>query len=607
MTTHPHRHGHRRRAVATLAAAAVLGAGAASAATGAAPVTAAPATAGAPASTTSAVEAARVDRVPTPDPQWFDCTSVFGGTSECGSVEVPLDYDEPEGPTTEVALLRVRATDPDRRLGTLFVNPGGPGGSAVQMAAQTAFAFSPTLRERFDVVGMDPRGTNFSAAVRCFRDVGEQQDALAGMGVPFPQGDDETAAYLGAAQALAGACSTTGAPLAGAMSTAQVARDMDVVRRAVGDDRLTFLGFSYGTYLGQVYAAMFPDRVRALAVDGVLDPVAWSGAQDAATPVSARLGSGEAAWRTLAELWDRCADAGAERCRTAGVGDPHDVAAGVADGLRTAPLELRDPVTDEVVETVTWAVYVRRVLDQLYSPIGADAVDELTWAVHWLQQPETPDNVELRTQARVALLGYGAARAAADADLAALRTAGAAAFHESFPYPNGTEAFSAVLCTDARNPASPAAWVSTAAAQDVTAPGFGPAWTWSSPQCATSAWTVRDEDAWTGPFDVATAAPVLVVGNLWDPATAYEGAVAAADLLPSSRLVTSDSWGHTAYGSSMCVTDVVDAYLVAGTVPPAGTRCTGDAQPFTDRSATLAERPSPPVVPPVPGGTPRLP
>ena len=139
-----------------------------------------------------------------------------------------------------------------------------------------------------------------------------------------------------------------------------------------------------------------------------------------------------------------------------------------------------------------------------------------------------------------------------------------------------------MLCTDGRNPATAEEWVPASAAADAAAPGFGPLWTWASAPCASSTWTVRDEDAYTGPFTRRTAAPVLVVGNYWDPATNYEGAVAAAGLLPRSSLLSSDSWGHTAYGTSACVTDAVDAYLLTGQTPAAGTVCTGDVQPFTE-------------------------
>ena len=594
----------RRRAASAAALVVLLAAAGASAAAGAAP----PVPAGLLASdVTSDLEAARVDAVATPDPGWFDCSAVFGTEVECGSVTVPLDYDDPQGATTDVALLRARATDPDARVGSLVVNPGGPGGSGVQMAAMAQYSFSPNLRAHFDIVGLDPRGTNFSTAVRCFRDVGAQQDALTGLQVAFPVGETQTGAYLASARELGEACAAAGSPLAGSMSTAQVARDMDVVRRALGEEHLTYLGFSYGSYVGQVYANMFPDRVRALAVDGVLDPVAWAGTTaTAGTPVSARHGAPPPA-PTLDEVWRRCAQAGPDLCRTAGIGDPQEVWQGVADGLQDAAVVVPDPTTGEVVRTVTWATAVELVLGALYSSTGPGAVDELVWALHWMQQPETPDNVDLRTAARVALIGYGRALDLAAREHAAAQSAGARAFGVDFPYPNGTEAYAAVLCTDSRNPADPSAWVGAAERAQQAAGGFGPSWSWASAPCATRTWTAQDEDRWTGPFDAVTAAPVLVVGNLWDPATAYEGARAAAELLPHSRLVTSDSWGHTAYGSSRCVTDAIEDYLVEGTVPSEGTTCVGDAQPFTARALAGEDGPQPRVVPPLPGALPRVP
>ena len=558
---------------------------------------------------TSRAEAARVDRVPTPDPGWYDCSSLFGAGTQCGTVELPLDYDKPRGGTTEVALLRVQATDPAQRIGSLFVNPGGPGGSGVEMAAFAPAFLSPDVLAKFDVVGLDPRGTNYSSNVRCFRNVGEQGAALAGMNVPYPQGEEQTAAFVGSAQALGQACSTTGAPLSTSMSTAQVARDMDVVRRAVGDDELTFLGFSYGSYLGQVYANMFPDRVRAVAIDGVLDPVAWAGTRaTSGIPVTERLASGTAAWRAAQEVLDRCGEAGPDLCRTAGIGEPRAVWDEVAAGLSAAPVELRDPDTGELLVTVDWPVFVSAALGALYSPNGYTDIDMLTWALYWLLQPETPANAELRAEALSNLIGYERAQQQAAAERAATQTERSTGLGFAFPYFNGTEAFSAVLCTDSLNPRRPADWVAASARQDELAPGFGPLWTWASPQCASRAWTERDEDAWTGRFDARTAAPVLVVGNLWDPATAYEGAVAAAAVLPNSRLLSSDSWGHTAYGTSACATGAVDRYLLAGELPAEGTQCVGDLQPFVEQPQSRSAQPQralPPVVPPVPGGAPR--
>lgn len=558
---------------------------------------------------TSRAEAARVDRVAAPDPGWWDCTTVFGPGTQCGTVALPLDYDAPRRGTTDVALLRVLATDPAQRIGTLFVNPGGPGGSGVEFAAGAASWLSPEVLARFDVVGIDPRGTNYSSNVRCFRHAGEQAQALAGMNVQFPQGEEQTAAFVASARALGQACSTTAAPLSASMSTAQVARDMDVLRRALGDERLTFLGFSYGSYLGQVYANMFPDRVRTVAIDGVLDPLAWAGTRrTAGVPVTERLASGQAAWRAAQEVLDRCADAGPDLCRTAGLGEPRAVWEEVEAGMRAGGVEITDPTTGEPLGTVDWDDLVGGVLGALYSPEGYRDVDVLTWALWWLLQPETPENAEERAAALAALFGWERTRQAEAQERTAQQEGRRAGLGFAFPYQNGLEAFSAVLCTDSLNPRRPEDWVAASARQDAVAPGFGPSWTWASPQCASSVWTARDDDAWTGPFDRRTAAPVLVVGNLWDPATAYEGAEAAAAVLPRSRLLRSDSWGHTAYGTSACATGAVDRYLLTGELPAAGTTCVGDVQPFVEQPeqrSAQAPRVLPPVVPPVPGAPPR--
>ena len=193
-------------------------------------------------------------------------------------MKLPRDYDKPKGAKTELALLRYRSPDQTKRIGTLFVNPGGPGGWATDLAYYASEFLSSDILERFDIVGVDPRGVGYSDNVRCFADPGKQapvMNTLYGRG--FPTTKAETAAYLKAAKAQGKACATAGKPLSVSMSTAAVARDMDVLRRAVGDQKLSYLGFSYGSYLGQVYANLFPDRVRALALDGVVDPWAWRG------------------------------------------------------------------------------------------------------------------------------------------------------------------------------------------------------------------------------------------------------------------------------------------------------------------------------------------
>jgi hypothetical protein len=147
-------------------------------------------------------------------------------------------------------------------------------------------------------------------------------------------------------------------------------------------------------------------------------------------------------------------------------------------------------------------------------------------------------------------------------------------------YANLLAARFSTACSDSLNPRTVRSHARWAARADAVAPDFGPSWTWAYAPCADATWTVRDEDAYRGPFDRATARPVLVIGNLWDPATNYDNAVRTAGILGNARLLTSDSWGHTAYGTSACLTGTVSRYLVDGVTPARGTVCVGDVQPF---------------------------
>src|ERR1700753_485302 len=243
---------------------------------------------------TSSVERRRVDSVPTPELRWYSCYQ----WAQCATAEVPLDYDRPNGAKVTLALLRVKARDQKHKIGSLFVNPGGPGASGVSLALAAPYFMSDALLDRFDIVGMDPRGIGFSDPVNCFGDPGRQQPVLAELNTGFPYGKKEEKAFLKATAKQGRACSTGGRDLAGSMSTAEVARDLDVMRRAVGDSKLTYLGFSYGTALGQYYANMFPDRFRAVVVDGVIDPKAWVGSTATSGQIQDdRLHSADGAWK----------------------------------------------------------------------------------------------------------------------------------------------------------------------------------------------------------------------------------------------------------------------------------------------------------------------
>ena len=502
--------------------------------------------------TTGAAEKRRVDRVPTPKLKWFNCY----GWAQCATAKVPLDYDRPYGAQTTLALLRVKAKNQKAKIGSLFVNPGGPGAPATDLALAAPFFLSDSLLERFDVVGVDPRGIGFSDTVHCFGSVRSQTLALKGMQAAFPYGAAQEKAYLSSAGKLAKGCSTTGRPLAGSMSTTEVARDMDVMRRAVGDRKLTYLGFSYGSALGQYYANMFPDRFRALAVDGVINPVSWAGTPATKNVVQDdRLHSADGAYQALREILIRCNAAGPRYCPFS-AGRPLQNFATIAARLKKKPV-----VIDTL--TITYSDFIGLVFGSLYGTTAGDDVTAIAAAMMTLTSPASAVPATELAAARTTYLRRRSVQA------------------RDFTYDNSIEAFAGVMCTDGLHPASMASWPKRADAADRRAPYFGRLWAWASVPCARTSWTVRDEDAWTGPFNRRTAKTVLVVGSRWDPATNYTEAVSSAKLLPNSRLLSSTNWGHTAYGTSPCVTTAIDAYLLRGTVPPTGTVCAGAPQPFT--------------------------
>src|SRR4051794_2732038 len=224
----------------------------------------------------AAVPAATVAAAPAPPVphlQWVSC----GAPYQCATAKVPLDYDQPTGATISLALVRLPATDRAHRIGSLFINPGGPGGSGVGLVHEGAaqVIFSNEVRARFDIVGFDPRGVAASTPLRCFKSI-DDENALVG-GVPyFPFKQGEIGPFVTAFAKFGQACARNGGPILRHMSTANVARDLDLLRQAVGDAGLTYDGVSYGSFLGTTYANLFPGKVRALIVDGVLDPVAWT-------------------------------------------------------------------------------------------------------------------------------------------------------------------------------------------------------------------------------------------------------------------------------------------------------------------------------------------
>jgi pimeloyl-ACP methyl ester carboxylesterase len=515
--------------------------------------------AGSAAATTPSPAKARAvaagSRAPVAPVAWVPCDDPVLEGLDCATVAVPLDYDRPRGATIEIALARAAATSPDQRIGSIFVNPGGPGGSGIDVVGGFAAVMPSQLRERFDLVGFDPRGILRSTPLRCYPTLEQALEDLPPVAYPETPADEDL--VVAAEERLADACRDHGGPILHHMSTADVARDLDVLREAVGDEQLSYVGLSYGSILGQTYANLFPDRVRALVIDGVLDPREWEGqgVEGWTVPLGTRLRSAEGAEATLREFFRLCDEAGPD-CAVAG--DAAGRFAALADRLRQGPIE----VTDEFgTYPVTYNDLIGFSLGALYSPF---IWPELARLLQQLESAATPTEVRGTLAALRSGLGLDAL----------------AVTQAQEEYPNFVEGGAGVACADATNPRGYHHYRRVADLAGDRFGYFGRTWNWAFSACAVWPADVR-QDRYKGPWTATTAHPVLVVGNLYDPATPYHGAVAAAELLPGSRLLTYAGWGHTAFlGGNACVDAAVTEYLVSTTTPPAGTVCEPQASPF---------------------------
>ena len=507
---------------------------------------------------------------PTDKAIWSACFRDFG-PFQCASVGVPLDYDNPNGAKIQIAMVRLPAANPALRQGTIFLNPGGPGGSGIDFALGAGpFLFTQDVRDRFDLVGFDPRGIIRSDPLRCFgtpRQWGPYFTPFF-----FPMTDEEVDIWIAGDRYLDAACAQRGGAILEHMSTANVARDLDRLRQAVGDEKLTYAGYSYGTMLGQVYANMFPDNFRALVIDAVLDPIAWTtgapGEED--LPFSTRLRSDVGAMDTLGEFFRLC-DEGGDACPLAAGAGSAARYADLAETLLARPILIEDPSTGELFE-YNYSFLIGDTLGAMYN--------SFVWPdfALFLAFIESNASASALGQALAVVRGTPALERSSR-ELS--RSAGGYIVKRGFPtYPNFIEGFPGVACSDSDNPDSYDAWVEAGAAADQANGYFGRIWTWASAICAE--WPGADADRYMGPFDTATAAPVLVVGAKWDPATRYEGAVIVHDLLPNSALLTVESWGHSSLFASACADEAIADYLISVTTPAPGTVCTQDLVPWVD-------------------------
>ena len=452
--------------------------------------------------------------------EWSEC----GGGFDCASVVVPMNYADPTGETIEIAVKRFNHTGDAPAVGTMFINPGGPGGSGVEMVEATTSYFSRELRERYDIIGFDPRGVGESHGVRCYttEQLNEWYAKLYDL-----ETDAGWDSYVADATAYGEACLENTGPLMEFLDTISAAKDLDILRGTLGEETLTYFGFSYGTFLGAQYAELFPTRVGRMVLDGAVDP-ALSYAE-----LTAGQNEGfELAYRSyLADCLE-----GAACPFTGTVDEAWDRTVQLLEEFAANPVDSGDPE-----RPVTDGELISAIIMAMYSPTWWPTLSEaLTLAMEG-------DGTQLLQMADIA----------ADLD-------------DDGNYPDDEGAFRLIDCLDYPVTLDRAEITANAEALVAENEVFGPYFGYGEVGCATLPFhstAVRE------PITAAGAPPILVIGTTRDPATPYLWAESLAGQLESGVFLSYDGDGHTAYGYGSCIDDAVDAFLIDGTVPEDGLSC----------------------------------
>ncbi|WBQ04881.1 alpha/beta hydrolase [Kribbella sp. CA-293567] len=462
---------------------------------------------------------AGLEKIYSQQPNWERC----GQGNQCATINVPLDYSKPDGKTIELRARKVPARDRAGKIGTLFINPGGPGASGQQFAASAGFVLGAPLLRKFDVIGWDPRGVADSTPVRCL-DAEQLDKFIEADGSPDDEAEIE--ALNTQAKTLADGCQQRSGELLPHVSTKDSARDIDVLRGIVGDSELYYLGMSYGTMLGATYAELFPKNVGRLVLDGAVDP------------------SNSAQENNMAQAkgFDTALEAFAEDCaqRSCRLGSSKAEVLANVDKLITE--SDAKPLPGDGDREVTQALVVLGVIFPLY-------VKD-----YW---PRLEDAVV------DGLAGKGA-RLLALANEYTDRTPRGYGNNQN-------EAIYAVNCIDRPDLTSVAEAKADEPKYKAASPRFGSFLLWGSLPCAN--WPVKPVDK-PHTIKATGAKPIVVVGTTRDPATPYDWAVGLAGQLDSGVLITRDGDGHTGYNEgNQCVDDAIETYLLKGTAPASDIKC----------------------------------
>ncbi|MFR9752101.1 alpha/beta fold hydrolase [Nocardia sp. 004] len=567
-----------------------------------------------------------------PTPVWTPCP--FDPIYECTTVQAPLDYQRPQGRQIELALIRRLAADPANRIGSLLYNPGGPAGPGTELLPIQYRFFPQEIRDRYDIVSWDPRGSGASTSVQCFATRAEYDAWSAQLPEGFPVGPVEDKRWIELYAELGRGCQQRDPELLRFVSTADSAQDMDLIRQVLGEQRLTYLGVSYGTLLGATYANLFPDRVQAMVIDGNVNPSSWFDRTSLLSTFQ-RNDSDLGSAKTLNKFLKLCAEAGRSRCPFAatnvwltqakyaillqrllkhpqGTYTYAATASTVNRSLDNVRFE-NDPENWDSLARLLQELW----LGQTPSPgTGEDPSPDLISALPGDAFPipdgesepaipnrDPPDNTlsdttidqpvdassTTLTQERPDQEQPGSTipttpnRNPQDNTTPATSIQGppadatpVAQIEEKY---RGIEQPLAVICSESPNPRNPYAFPALSKFSTLRAGTVGPYWVWIVEACST--WPGRAAHRYAGPWD-RSATPILTLNNIYDPATPYRSAQAMTRQLRNARLLTVDGYGHTVLlNPSSCASAIEANYIINGVLPPPGTICQPDTQPFS--------------------------
>jgi pimeloyl-ACP methyl ester carboxylesterase len=452
--------------------------------------------------------------------RWSDCGEGF----QCGTLLAPLDYANPSLGEIQISVVRHPAEDQSRRVGALLVNPGGPGGSGVAFVRDGLETFTPLLRRRFDVVGFDPRGVNLSSPIRCI----DNLDPRAQLD-PSPDSPAELRDLVTDARSYAEACGRRNERVLPYLSTDAVVDDLERLRVALREEKLTYLGFSYGTLIGAMYADRYPDRVRAIGLDGALDPSLTLGKLR-----SGQAGAFDAALRRFLSNCARRRDC------------PFNHGAGTADAF------------DRLM---------RRIDQQPLRAIRTSDRRRVGPGLAWSAVLGTMYNRSYWSSLEIALFlaehGDGSGFLALSDPYRGRDKNGR--------YSNQQDAYTANICLDYPASTKVADYTGWARSFRRGAPRFAALVAYNDLPCAFWPTPATGKPR---PVQATGAPPIVVVGTTGDPATPYGWSVALATQLENAVLVTRRGEGHTAFGVSDCVRQTLTTYFVELKAPRDRKTCT---------------------------------